>query len=376
MRMAVVTHNVVKGDGQGRVNYEIVREALRQGVEVTLVADQVAPALLEAGAQWHPIHPRLAAINLLKVWEFARRADGVLGTLAGRMDMVLANGYVTNRSHQVNAVHFVHQAWRRSPVHTARTQGGPYAWYQWAYSTLNTWWERRAFAQARHLVAVSDRVRSEVEAAQAGEAPITVIPNGVDLDEFKPGTADRQALGLPLDQPLALFVGDLRTARKNLSTVLRAVAQVPAWHLAVVGDVEGSPFPDQARALRIEERVHFLGFRRDVPHLMRAAETLICPSWYEPFGLVVLEALASGLPVITTSTVGAAQLVSPQCGAVLPRPDDVEGLISALQEIVADPVRLQSMRTHARAVAEQHSWAHMARAYLTLFREVVQRGAV
>src|SRR5262249_4723856 len=130
--------------------------------------------------------------------------------------------------------------------------------------------------------------------------------------------------------PLALFVGDIRSPRKNLDSVLHALARVPDLTLIVVGKLERSPFPHLAQKLNIPDRVIFLGYRPDVSRLMRAADFFLSPSRYEPFGLVVLEALASGLPVITASTVGAAALVTPNCGRVIPDPHDIDSLAVAL----------------------------------------------
>jgi glycosyltransferase involved in cell wall biosynthesis len=73
-----------------------------------------------------------------------------------------------------------------------------------------------------------------------------------------------------------------------------------------------------------------LGFRQDVPDLMKAADFLVFPSRYEPFGLVVLEAMATGIPVITAATTGATELVTPDCSFVLPDSDDTQALAEAL----------------------------------------------
>src|SRR5437764_451521 len=103
MRLAVVTHNVLRGDGQGRANYEIVRYALKHGIQVHLFADRVENDLLEAGAVWEPIHPRiLRKINLLKVFEFAARANRLLQKRRGEFDIVHGYGYCLSVPHEVN----------------------------------------------------------------------------------------------------------------------------------------------------------------------------------------------------------------------------------------------------------------------------------
>ena len=235
-----------------------------------------------------------------------------------------------------------------------------------------------------HKVAIDDgqgRVNYEVawEAIRRGHhvtfgVPrdrIRVILNGINLQEFAPGIVDRQKWGLPEEVPLALFAGDIRTPRKNLDTVLHSLVQVPQLHLAVVGGIAGSPYPELARSLKLENRVHFLGFRQDVPDLMKAADFLVFPSRYEPFGLVVLEAMATGIPVITAATTGAAQLVTPDCGIVLPDSEDTQALAEALHQLVkCDRQQRQQMGQVARAIAEQHSWANMASNYVNLFEEL------
>lgn len=385
MKICIVTHNVIRGDGQGRVNYEITREALRRGHAVVLVADQVDPALCAAGADWIPARPRLRRVNLLKVWEFARRADRILDGLAGRVDLVHAYGFTTSRTHHVNTAQFVHDAWRRSPFHVARTNRNLYGVYQGTYSALNARWERAAYARARHVVAASGRVKSELVALGVPDGRVEVIFNGVDPGEFAPGTAaaDRTALGLPAavasaDVPLALFAGDIRTNRKNLDTVLRALPLCPSVHLAVVGSLENSPYPALAARLGVMKRVHFLGFRRDVADLMRACDCFVFPSRYEPFGIVVLEAMACGKPVITAANVGAAEIITPEAGIVLPDGEDARALANALQSLLGPTAasRRAQMGTQARAIAEQHSWAHMAGKYLACYASMVAGGEV
>ena len=376
MHIGIVTHTLGFGDGQGRVNYEIAAAALDRGHRVTALASTVDAALAARnGLTWVRIDVDGWPSALLRNQVFAWRTTRWLRQHRARLDVVLANGAITWAPADVNAAHFVHTAWLRSPVHTARLQHGLRAGYQRLYTALNARWERHAFRQARTVVAVSDRVRSELLDAGVPEWRIAVIPNGVDLDEFAPGPADRTALGLPDDVPLALFVGDLQTPRKNLDTVLRALRHTPALHLAVVGRRADSPYPALAERLGLSARVRFLGFRTDVPALMRAADLCACPSRYEPFSLVLLEALASGCPVVTASPVGAATLLQDDCGIVVNDPEDASALAQAFAAVLDAPDP-HALRRSARRVAESHSWAQMADAYLHLLELEARRSPV
>jgi glycosyltransferase involved in cell wall biosynthesis len=215
-------------------------------------------------------------------------------------------------------------------------------------------------------------VRRELIGIGVSPERIQVILNGVDLEEFRPSFADRAAFGLPAGVPLALFVGDLRTPRKNLDTVLESLTRVPNLHLVVAGRTESSPYPALAARLNVDSRVHFLGFRRDVARLMQAADLFVFPSRYEACSLVLLEALASGLPIITARSAGGAEVVEADCGIVLDDPNNPAALAAALCRLSADSALRNAMGCAARTVAEQHSWTAMADRYLDLYAEMIR----
>ncbi|BAY64653.1 group 1 glycosyl transferase [Calothrix brevissima NIES-22] len=373
MKLCIVTHKFKKGDGQGRVNYEVAKEVIRRGHHLTLLASEVAPELAENSlVKWIEIPVEKFPTEFLRNFVFAKKSADWLEKNRAEIDLVKVNGAITNTAADVNAVHFVHSSWLRSPVHISRTRRDAYGLYQWLYTALNAHWEKQAFQKAQVVVAVSEKVAQELVNIGVPRSRIQVIVNGVDLEEFTPGISNRQTWGLPANVPLALFAGDIRTTRKNLDTVLYALAKVPDLHLAVVGSTDGSPFPQLAAALGISERVHFLGYRRDIAAIMRAVDLFVFPSRYEACTLVLLEALASGLPVITASATGGAELVTPECGVILPDSDDIEALVAALLALVRDRPLMQQMAQAARSVAEQYSWNKMAQTYVDLFEELIQ----
>lgn len=371
MKLCIVTHKIKKGDGQGRVNYEVAQEAIRRGHELTLLASEVAPAL-EHNSQvnWISIPVKGYPTEFMRNLIFAQKSADWLRQNRSDIDLVKVNGAINLAAADVNAVHFVHSSWLRSPVHISRNRRDLYGFYQWLFTAFNARWEKQAFQKAQVVVAVSEKVAQELVNIGVPRSRIRVIVNGVDLEEFAPGESDRQKLGLPENVTLALFAGDIRTPRKNLDTVLHALVKVPDLHLAVVGHIEGSPFPELAASLGLSDRVHFVGFRRDIPKIMQAVDLFIFPSRYEACSLVLLEALSSGLPVITATATGGAELVTPECGIVLPNSDDIDALAMALMSLVNDVPLMQQMSKAARSVAEQHSWTTMAQTYVDLFEEL------
>lgn len=374
MKLCIVTSSVVKGDGQSRVNYEVASEAIRQGHHVTLLASRVAPQLQENSlVKWIDISVNGWKTQLVRDQVFARRSADWLGKHRSEFDLVLTNGAMTWAAGDVNIASFVHGAWLLSPVHISRTRRDLYGFYQWLYTALNVGWEKQAFGKAKVVVAVSQRIKQELIDSGVPQETIRVLLCGVDLHEFSPGYVERKKLGLPEQVPLALFVGDIRINRKNLDTVLQALVQVPDLHLAVVGTAEGSPYPQLAAQLGLSQRVHFLGYRSDVSQVMQAVDLFVFPSRYEPFGLVVLEAMASGLPVITATTTGASELITPECGVVLPDSEDAQALAQALLYLKNDSELRKQMGQAAREIAEQYSWTTMAQSYIDLFEELTPR---
>jgi glycosyltransferase involved in cell wall biosynthesis len=367
MRIGIVTRRVARNDGQGRVNMEVAREALRRGHAVRLFCEHADDEIVAAGAEVIPLPPpAFLPGRLLRDQVFAWRTARGLSAC----DAVLGNGFSTWASTDVNAVHFVHRAWLASPYHPWRQHRDPRSLYARLYAGANARLERGAFRRSRKIIAVSQKLRAELVAGGVPEARITTILNGVDTGEYAPGVADRASLGLPDAVPLALFAGDLRTGRKNLDGVLRALALGPAaLHLAVAGRHEGTAWPAMAAGLGVAARVHFLGFRSDMPALMRAADLLVFPSRYEACSLVLLEALASGLPVITAASAGGAEIVTPDVGIVLPDSEDGAALSAAMRSLVEDAGRRAAMRTAARQTALAHGWQAMADKYIGVLEE-------
>ncbi|MEA5602814.1 glycosyltransferase family 4 protein [Nostoc sp. UHCC 0252] len=371
MKLCIVTHKIKKGDGQGRVNYEVANEAIRRGHQLTLLASEIAPEL-ENNSQvnWVRIPVKDYPTEFLRNLIFARKSTDWLQKNRSEVDLVKVNGAINLAAADVNAVHFVHSSWLRSPVHISRNRRDLYGFYQWLFTAFNARWEKQAFQKAQVVVAVSEKVAQELVNIGVPRSHIRVIINGVDLEEFAPGESNRQKLGLPENVTLALFAGDIRTPRKNLDTVLHALVKVPDLHLVVVGHTQNSPFPQLAASLGLSKRVHFVGFRRDIPQIMQGVDLFVFPSRYEACSLVLLEALSSGLPVITATATGGGELVTPECGIVLSDSDDINALAVALMSLVSSPALIQQMGKAARSVAEKHSWTTMAQTYVDLFEEL------
>lgn len=370
MRIAIVTHNVVRGDGQGRVNYENTLYALSQGAQVTLFANRVDTALCDAGANWVPIHPKIQKPITGFIREFVMRSNQIVAAQRQNFDVIHAYGYTLNIPHHLNTSQFVHSTWRKSSVHPFRYDKSPYGFYQYTDATFNSRWEKESYAKANHIVAASHLVKTELVDIGVPGDKIRVIHNAVDVNEFQPGQEQRSKWGLPEGVSLALFAGDIRLPRKNLGTVLEAMVNVPHAHLAVIGNTKHSPYPAMAAKLGLSERVHFLGYRRDIAEVMKVVDLFVFPSCYEPFGIVVLEAMATGVPVISARSVGASEIITPESGVLVDDPLDKTALAQAWSTLANQNLKSRAMGEVARKIAEQNTWTRMAKKYFEIYREI------
>lgn len=374
MRIAIVTHRVGFQDGQGRVNFEIAMALLASGHSVTIIAEVCSEEIAS--------HPRGRFIRvrnyglpsqLLRDLNFAVKSGHWIEKHRQELDLVQANGFVMWAPADVVAIHYVHDAWFRNPSYPFHWSSlSPYAYYQRILTILNVHFEKHAFAQAKILIAVSNSTAAEVRSLGFPAEKLRVVYNGVDVEEFHPGTAQRDMFGLPDGVPMALFAGDIRTPRKNLDTTLRALRDLPGLHLVVAGKLEGSPYPRMAEELGLTKRVHFIGLTRQLPLLMRSVDLFVIPSRYETFGMVAVEAMISGLPVVLSSKVGAVE-VSAATSYVLQDTEDVKGLSALLQEILQDPVQAHARGQAGRERALQLTWSNTTNGYAEVYRELMSR---
>jgi len=210
---------------------------------------------------------------------------------------------------------------------------------------------------------------------------IVVQHNGVDTQRFSPPTdpiAQKQAtLKVDPARPVIGTVGSLlpiKTHEVLLRTASRIVAKHPDALFVFVGDGERRPALEQlAQTLGLSRNVRFLGKRNDVPDLLRAFDLFALSSYSEGCPNVVLEAMATGLPVVTTDYGGAAELVSDEVGIVTPAHDDA-ALAEAIIQLLGDPARRQAMAQAARRRAVEHfSLERMIQARERLLLELLEQ---
>lgn len=241
------------------------------------------------------------------------------------------------------------------------------------------WLNRWLWRQVSGGIAISDAIRRfSIEVEGAPVARVRTVRYGLDPQARPAPPAARHtlraALGLPDDTPLIGSVCRL-IAQKGLDHALDAFALVaaefPAAHYVIAG--EGplrAALEAQAARLGLQERVHFLGWRDDAPAIFAALDLLLAPSLWEGFGLVFLEAMALGVPVISTQVSAIPEVIADgETGWLVP-PGDAESLAGGLRAALGDPGERRRRGEAGRARLEtQFTVDAMVERTLALYRE-------
>ena len=229
------------------------------------------------------------------------------------------------------------------------------------------------WSSAESVVAVSEGLR-DLSLQAVPSVDIQVIPNGVDCQRFSPTLACREQVG-PLQM---LFVGRV-VRQKGLSYLIEALAILKSrgitdWHLRIAGDGPmRSPLEVQVAQSGIADSIEFAGWLPfdTIPTEMGCADLFVLPSIIEGMPLVLLQAMASGLPVIATSVCGNVDLVKPGDNGLLVPAKNPEALADGLATLIADRQLCQRMGQRSREVALTMDWSEIAESYFALYRTVL-----
>jgi UDP-glucose:(heptosyl)LPS alpha-1,3-glucosyltransferase len=388
MNIAFCYENVLPHRG-GCETYiaSLARRLAADGHEVHLYARSYDAAALPAGLLYHPVRvgpcPRF-----LRAWAFhaacaaglrQARHDVTVGfdKIAG-LDVVYPQGGVYAASVDFNLLK------HRSPL--ARRVLRALKVFDPAHHEFLAL-ERAQFRAASLHVAISDMVRRHMErfyAVDPDNLRVLRIAAGPDRfdehDRPRRRYEARQRWGVPGGAVLALFAG-MNYRLKGLQPLLHALGRLKrsALHLVVAGKRSTEGFDRLARRLGVADRVRFVGYCADMRDAYFAADLLAHPTFYDPCSNVVLEALACGLPVVTTRNNGASELLRPEggggrCaeGVVLDDAHDLGRLAGALAELL-QPARRQACAAAARRNAAGWTFEHHYRGMLGVLAEAAAR---
>ncbi len=347
--------------------------ALRDlGVEAMIACPAASPLAERASAEG------LKVISIPQAGLINRPAVKILADLfqSGQLDIVHANNGRTSLAsalavRQARKGRFVATQHFLDPEHAGHT-GVKSAIFHAAHK-----WVSRYMA---HCVAISDAARAGV--LRRGEAPeqkVTTILNGIrplDPQKLASSTQIRAELGITAETPLIVCAARLER-EKDVPTLIAAMTEVkaafPEVRCVIAGQgAQKEMLTAQIHAAGLQDTVQLLGFRKDAQALIQAGDIFVLPSLAEPFGLVILEAMSLGRPVIATDAGGPREIVEQGVTGLLVPPSDPPALAAAIRRLFADRQATQAMgqrgleRFHARFTA-----ARMAQDMLALYRRIL-----
>jgi D-inositol-3-phosphate glycosyltransferase len=252
--------------------------------------------------------------------------------------------------------------------------------------------ERRVLARADRIIAATLAEQAQLQwLYKADTRKITIIPPGVDVCHFYPIPTDeaREFIGIPRDDLMILFVGRIEPL-KGVDTLIRAMSclrlqemEKPANLVVIGGDPNASPEAMTAEMSRLQQlckdlcmdrMVVFLGKRDQdtLPYYYSAAEVLVMPSHYESFGMVALEAMSCGTPVIASQVGGLAFLVQDGVTGFHVPDGDHDALCEKLTRLIGDHDLRQRMGEQASDYACEYAWETITGKILNVYQSLLQ----
>jgi glycosyltransferase involved in cell wall biosynthesis len=396
--LVVVIHHLNPWGGHERSTLEIVRRLTRKfpGTRILTYSLEDFPSQLKA---W-------GAHSLLKVRPNLRRPAILLmlyfmlasfvRLIGGGPKLIQATGACSLLS-DVIQVQFINASWRKKKKEFSKLKlfENPMArqtgilrnfflgLYHQGLLLFNIGIEKITYRKSKTYIVLSELLKRELRQEFGIESQVHVIHHGVDPEFFRPPSVDskdriqiRNRHQVKDDEVLILFAGEYE--RKGLCVVLQTLAKLPSNLRARVkllavggGSIEG--FQSLADELGVRSQTVFLGHQKNVEAYYRAADLFLLPTYYEPFGLVILEAMSCGLPVIVTAEAGASELIEHGVsGLKIIDPSDIGEILGLLVPLCESSQKRQQMGAAARKVAEGRSWDHVASEYEAILRPLLE----
>lgn len=259
----------------------------------------------------------------------------------------------------------------------------PLLWAKKSLDGLLKWWmnsflRHSEYATMPTQLAIDDLIPKN---RQHFTVPVEALSNGINLSAFKPGPVPatiRKRYGIPAGRPTVLYVGRL-DGEKSVHVVLDAfklvLEQVPRARLVVVGDgVAKNALEDQARTLGIASQTLFLGkvTPPDVYDLYRAGDVFATASETETQGIVLIEAAASGLPIVAVDKGAVRELCQNNRNGLLCTPRDTAGIAQAITRILQDTKLRRRFSAGSLEVAAQHDFNHTLKRFVEIYQEAIR----
>ncbi len=374
MRLAIIRQRYTPQGAAERFLEGALEALLERNVAITLYTREWPQTKLQL-IEPHICNPPYIGA-LWRDWGFARAVSR--NVAASKVNLVQSHERVLTCD-VYRPADGVHATWLEERLRDApaslRLRVALSPWHQYTLAM-----ERKLFASPwlRAVLCNSKMVRDDIKARFGlPDERLPVLYNAVDSNVFSPALAMhreriRARYKIPVDAPVFLLVGS-GFRRKGVPAAIAALAQMPAdTHLMVVGDDRGvDAYKRLARDHGVRERVAFTGFQQDVAPYYGAADAFVLPAIYDSFPDAAMEALASGLPVVTSTRSGAAELVTENDAGFVCDARDVPALASHMRALLPADTRAP-LAENARRAVEPLTPAAMTLKLVLLYKELLE----
>ncbi|MBC8030780.1 MAG: glycosyltransferase family 4 protein [Pyrinomonadaceae bacterium] len=337
MNIALVVHDLHERGGHSRYT-RILADGLARHHDVTVFANYCERP---PDSRWNfaPVRAwRANALSTVQTFPIGMRS---LAPQLAAFDIRHMQGYCGGRPNVVTA-HICLAAYLNSLRDISRRSRTSLGWMATAEARFYHGYEG-------HVIAISQKVARELQECYEVRGPISVIPHGVDASLFgadngaHAGAAVRSELGIDKDSTLALYVGDLTKTHTHLKAISAAAPEVEFVIVTSSKQYRWSA-----------SNVHIVQPTSELARYYAAADAFVFPTTYDAFGMVLLEAMASGLAVFSSDRAGAAELITTgKNGFVIPLNDWVEATAAELR----DRDSLRTVGAEAKTMARGHDWS-------------------
>jgi len=325
---------------------------------VTSYSGSSVTALFEDGALARDLREAGMDVRIIKVPDSihsVRREAGPLSALKGAMGVLTSARAIARLAQDVDVIFANSQKSMLAAGAAGQIVGTPVVWSlhdllgDEHFSFLNRHIAKLAANLFVDYLLANSNATLEAFQRLGGRVPATVVPNGIDALRFQnvdPNVRSRlrTSIGIPSDVPVAGVFSRI-AEWKGQDILIRALPDIPGLHVALVGEAMFRGDETYARDLRsltctlgVSDRVHFCGFRRDIPDLMNMVDIVVHTSKEsEPFGRVIVEGLLAERPVVATRAGGAREILSTPGTGYLVDPGSVSQLRDALRHVVSHP---------------------------------------
>ena len=389
MRIAFIANDVNHQGGPAKVTAALV-ERLCEDHQVSVFSHTIEG--IDLSKIKHHRVPAIMRPKFLSYISFLSSSTIILAVLSlfRKRDFDIIHGYVCAFSTDVITFHFCEKEGLRLEKANIIEMPHKSIWQKLKaldhriYRRLAAFVEGRTFGHnsPKACIVVSQSLKREFVCHYGDAAEsIIVIPNGVDLKMFNPANRlsyrdrARQKHGISRSDLVLMFAGG-DWERKGVLYVIEALSLLPQpdVKLLVIGNGDEKFYGQLAELKQVRERIIFVPHSSNLWEYYAASDVFVFPAIYEPFGLVISEAMASGLPVITSRVAGAADFITDGVdGLLLSDPGDINDLAAKIELLFSNAELRETMGERARETAEKLSWDRVAQKTIDVYDTVLNR---